>query len=188
MKLRLLKFLLHECRPGHLLIATRRTLISAGTERTLVEFGNANLVQKALSQPERVQQVVDKIRTDGLTTTVDAVFAKLDEPLPLGYCNTGVVVEVGAGVDDFAVGDRVVSNGPHAEIVCVPQNLCARIPDEVDDETAVFTVVSAIGLQGVRLAAPTLGETVVVMGLGLIGLLTVQLLDSERLSSARNRL
>jgi predicted dehydrogenase/threonine dehydrogenase-like Zn-dependent dehydrogenase len=162
--------------PGHLLIATRRTLISAGTERMLVEFGNANLLQKAMSQPERVQQVLDKVRTDGLTTTVEAVFAKLDEPLPLGYCNAGVVIEVGAGVDGFAVGDRVVSNGPHAEVVCVPKNLCARIPETVDEDSAVFTVVAAIGLQGVRLAAPTLGETVVVMGLGLIGLLTVQLL------------
>lgn len=162
--------------PGHLLIATQRTLISAGTERMLVEFGNANLLQKALSQPERVRQVIDKIRTDGLTTTVDAVFAKLDEPLPLGYCNTGVVIEVGAGVTDFASGDRVVSNGPHAEIVSVPKNLCAHIPDNVVDETAVFTVLAAIGLQGIRLLAPNLGETVVVIGLGLIGLLTVQLL------------
>lgn len=165
-----------HAQPGHLLISTRRTLISAGTERMLVEFGNANLLQKALSQPERVQQVIDKVRTDGLTTTVEAVFAKLDEPLPLGYCNTGVVIEVGKGVEGFSVGDRVVSNGPHAEIVCIPKNLCARIPDTVDDETAVFTVISAIGLQGVRLVAPTLGEAIVVMGLGLIGLLTVQLL------------
>src|SRR4051794_33675390 len=99
---------------GHLLIATRYTLISPGTERMLVEFGNANLLHKALSQPERVQQVLDKVRTDGLMTTVDAVFAKLDEPLPLGYCNTGVVVEIGAGVSEFTVGDRVVSNGAHA--------------------------------------------------------------------------
>lgn len=162
--------------PGHLLITTRRTLISAGTERMLVEFSNANLIQKALSQPERVQQVFDKVRTDGLASTVEAIFAKLDEPLALGYCNAGVVLEVGAGVDSFVVGDRVVSNGAHAEIVSVPKNLCARIPESVDDETAVFTVVAAIGLQGIRLAAPTLGETVVVMGLGLIGLLTVQLL------------
>lgn len=162
--------------PGHLLIATRRTLISAGTERMLVEFGNANLLQKAMSQPERVQQVLDKVRTDGLTTTMEAVFAKLDEPLPLGYCNAGFVIELGAGVDGFTVGDRVVSNGPHAEVVCIPKNLCAHIPQSVDDDTAVFTVVAAIGLQGVRLAAPSLGETVVVMGLGLIGLLSVQLL------------
>lgn len=165
-----------QCPPGQLLIATRRTLISAGTERMLVEFGQANLIQKAAAQPERVRQVLDKVQTDGLLPTLDAVFAKLDDPLPLGYCNAGVVLEVGAGVQGFAAGDRVVSNGRHAEIVCVPQNLCARIPDPVEDDCAAFTVLAAVGLQGIRLAAPTLGETVAVMGLGLVGLMTVQML------------
>lgn len=165
-----------QCPPGHILIATRRSLISAGTERTLVEFGQANLIQKAMAQPERVRQVLDKMRTDGIAPTLEAVFAKLDEPLPLGYCNAGVVIEVGADVDKLAVGDRVVSNGPHAEIVCVPKNLCVRIPDDVDNDAASFTVLAAVGLQGIRLAAPTLGEAVVVMGLGLVGLLTVQIL------------
>lgn len=164
------------CRPGSLLIATQRSLISPGTERMLVEFGQANLVQKALAQPERVRQVMDKMRIDGIMPTLEAVFAKLDEPLPLGYCNAGVVLEIGAGVDDFAVGDHVISNGPHAEIVCVPKNLCARIPHNVDDDAAAFTVLAAVGLQGIRLAAPTLGEKVVVIGLGLIGLITVQML------------
>ncbi|HVU14142.1 MAG TPA: bi-domain-containing oxidoreductase, partial [Phototrophicaceae bacterium] len=163
-------------RSGQLLIATRRSLVSAGTERMLVEFAQANLVQKALAQPERVRQVMDKMRTDGVLPTMEAVFAKLDEPLPLGYCNAGVVVEVGSGVEGFAVGDRVVSNGPHAEIVSVSKNLCARIPDAVDDDSAAFTVLAAVGLEGIRLAAPTLGERVVVVGLGLIGLLTVQML------------
>jgi predicted dehydrogenase/threonine dehydrogenase-like Zn-dependent dehydrogenase len=166
-------------RPGQVLIATRRTLISAGTERMLVEFGQANLIAKARSQPDRVRQVIDKMRTDGVLPTLEAVFARLDQPLPLGYCNAGVVVEVGAGVTGFAQGDRVVSNGPHAEVVCVPQNLCARVPDGVGDDAAAFTVLGAVALQGVRLAQPTLGENVVVIGLGLLGLLTVQLLKAN---------
>jgi len=185
------------CRPNHLLIATRRSLISAGTERMLVEFGQANLLAKAKAQPEKVRKVLDKIKTDGLLPTLEAVFARLDQPLPLGYCNAGVVLEVGAGVMGFSVGDRVVSNGPHAEVVCVPQNLCARIPDNVSDDEAAFTVLAAVGLQGIRLSNPNLGESVAVLGLGLVGLLTVQLLvangcrvlgtdfDAHRLELAR---
>ncbi len=184
-------------RPGHLLIATHRSLISAGTERMLVEFGQANLLAKARSQPDKVRQVLDKLRTDGLLPTLEAVFARLDQPLPLGYCNAGVALDVGAGVTGFSVGDRVVSNGPHAEVVCVPQNLCARIPDPVSDDAAAFTVLAAVGLQGLRLAEPTLGENVAVLGLGLVGLMTVQMLvangcrvlgtdfDPQRLALAR---
>ncbi len=163
-------------RPGHLLIQTRASLISAGSERMLVEFGKGSLVAKARSQPEKVRQVLDKIKTDGLLPTLETVFARLDEPMPLGYCNAGVVVEVGEGVQGFQVGDRVISNGSHAEIVCVPRNLCARIPEGVSDEQAAYTVLASIGLQGIRLLEPTLGEAIVVSGLGLIGLMTVQLL------------
>jgi predicted dehydrogenase/threonine dehydrogenase-like Zn-dependent dehydrogenase len=161
---------------GHLLIQTTHTLISAGTERMMVEFGKAGLISKARSQPDKVKQVLDKIRTDGLLPTMEAVFNRLDEPLPLGYCNVGRVLEVGAGVAGYAPGDRVASNGPHAEVVCVPKNLCAKIPDEVDDPQATFTVLASIGLQGIRLLGPTFGERFVVFGLGLIGLVTVQLL------------
>jgi predicted dehydrogenase/threonine dehydrogenase-like Zn-dependent dehydrogenase len=161
---------------GSLLIETRRSLISAGTERMLVEFSRGNLVQKALQQPERVSQVIDKARTDGIAATLSAVRTKLDEPLPLGYCNVGVVLEVGPEVTDFAVGDRVVSNGAHAQLVCAPRNLCARVPDNVSDDAAAFTVLGAVALQGMRLAEPTLGERFVVIGLGLVGLLAVQLL------------
>lgn len=164
------------CRSGHLLIATQRSLISAGTERMLVEFGQGNLLTKARSQPEKVRQVVDKINTDGLLTTMEAVRNKLDQPLPLGYCNAGVVLEVGKGVAGFAVGDRVASNGPHAEVACVPQNLCAPIPASVDDDAAAFTVLGAVALQGIRLLNPTIGERIVVSGLGLLGLLAVQIL------------
>ena len=166
-------------RPGCLLIRTRASLVSAGTERMLLEFGRANFLDKARQQPDKVRQVIDKLRTDGIGPTMRSVQAKLDKPIPLGYSNAGVVVEVGAGVTRFQAGDRVVSNGPHAEYVCVPENLCARIPDGVADEAASFTVVSAIALQGIRLVQPTLGETVVVTGLGLIGLLAVQLLRAN---------
>ncbi|MDE0569027.1 zinc-binding alcohol dehydrogenase, partial [Shewanella sp. K8] len=111
--------------------------------------------------------------------TVDAVKSKLAQPLPLGYCNVGIIDSVGKGIDNFKEGDRVVSNGPHADVVRVPKNLCALIPDNVSDEEASFTVVASIGLQGIRLAEPTLGEAFVVTGVGLIGLLTVQLLRAQ---------
>ncbi len=166
-------------KPGTLLVRTGRTLVSAGTERMLVQFGKSNLIDKARQQPDKVRMVLDKIRTDGLPETLEAVRFKLDQPLPLGYCNVGTVVEVGAGVSGFAPGDRVVSNGQHAEMVLVPKNLCAKVPDGVSDEAAAFTVLGAIGLQGIRLVQPTLGECVVVTGLGLIGLMAVQLLRAH---------
>ena len=164
---------------GQLLIRTARSLISAGTERMLVDFGKANPIEKARQQPDKVRMVLDKIKTDGLMPTLDAVRNKLEQPLPLGYCNVGVVLEMGRGVEGFAVGDRVASNGKHAEVVSVPVNLCARIPDAVSDEAAAFTVVGAIALQGIRLVQPALGEAVVVTGLGLIGQITVQLLRAH---------
>ena len=159
-----------------MLIQTTRTLVSIGTERMLVEFGRANMLQKARQQPDRVKQVLGKIKTDGLKPTLQAVFNKLGQPLPLGYCNAGKVIAVGEGVSDFAIGDRVASNGPHAEYVCVPKNLVAHIPDNVSDEEAAFTVIGSIGLQGIRLCDPQLGETIVVVGLGLIGMITAELL------------
>ncbi len=145
----------------------------------LVDFGKASYLQKAKKQPEKVKMVIEKVQTDGLMTTIDAVQSKLAQPFLLGYCNVGVVSEVGKGVDNFQAGSRVVSNGPHADVVRVPQNLCALIPDSVSDEEASFTVVASIGLQGIRLAEPTLGESFVVTGVGLIGLLTVQLLRAH---------
>ena len=166
-------------RRGQLLIRTSRTLVSVGTERMLVEFGKAGWIEKARQQPDKVRMVLDKIKTDGLMPTLEAVFNKLDQPLPLGYCNVGSVMQAGGGVSGFEVGDRVVSNGKHAEAVCVPINLCAKVPPQVSDEEAAFTVLGAIALQGIRLVQPTLGETVVVTGLGLIGLVTVQLLRAH---------
>lgn len=164
---------------GQLLIATTHSLVSAGTERMLVEFGKAGWIEKARQQPDKVRMVLDKIKTDGLQPTLEAVFNKLDQPLPLGYCNVGRVADIGKGVVGFEVGDRVISNGKHAEAVSVPINLCAKVPDGVSDEEASFTVLGAIALQGIRLVQPTLGETIVVTGLGLIGLVTVQLLRAH---------
>lgn len=161
---------------GNVLIKTTCTLVSAGTERMLVEFGKSNLIQKARQQPDKVKQILSKIKSDGLMPTLEAVFNKLEQPLPLGYCNVGKVVAVGEGVRGFNIGDRVASNGPHAEYVLVPQNLAVPIPPNVSDEEAAFTVIGSIGLQGIRLCNPTFGETIVVTGLGLIGLLTAQLL------------
>ena len=184
-------------RKGELLIATRHSLISAGTERMLVDFGKAGLIGKARQQPDKVRMALEKMRTDGVVATVDAIRHKLDQPVPLGYCNVGEVIGVGAGVHGFSMSDLVVSNGKHAEVVSVPKNLCAKIPAGVSPEDATFAVLGAIGLQGIRLAEPTIGETVVVTGLGLIGLLTVQLLrangcrvlgadyDANRLALAR---
>jgi predicted dehydrogenase/threonine dehydrogenase-like Zn-dependent dehydrogenase len=142
----------------------------------LVEFGKANLIQKARQQPDKVKMVLDKIKSDGLMPTLETVFKKLDQPLPLGYCNVGKVIAVGDGVSGFKVGDRVASNGQHAEIVCVPQNLVCQIPENVSDDEASFTVIGSIGLQGIRLLQPNFGETIVVVGLGLIGLITAELL------------
>ena len=166
-------------KPGSVLIQTSHSLVSLGTERMLVEFGKANFINKARQQPDKVKMVLDKIKTDGLQPTLNSVFNKLGQPLPLGYCNVGVIVEVGNGVTEFKVGDRVSSNGHHAEYVCVPKNLVAKIPDNVSSEQAAFTVIGSIGLQGIRLLKPTLGETIVVVGLGLIGLVTADLLKAN---------
>ncbi|NQT97413.1 MAG: zinc-binding dehydrogenase [Candidatus Marinimicrobia bacterium] len=164
---------------GHLLIKTNTSLISLGTERMLIEFGKAGYLKKARQQPEKIVDVINKIKTDGLFPTIQVVKSKLDTPLPLGYSNAGEVIAVGDGITKFKIGDRVVSNGTHAEVVCVPENLCAPIPGKVGYEMAAFTVVGSIALQGIRLANPTLGEVFTVTGLGLVGLLTAQILKAN---------
>ena len=163
---------------GAVLVETTRSLVSLGTEKMLIEFGKSGWLAKARSQPDKVKQVLQKIKTDGLWATLDSVKAKLDTPIALGYCNVGVVREAGEQ-SGYQAGDRVVSNGPHAEWVAVPENLTAKIPDNVSDDAAAFAIVGAIGLQGIRLIQPTLGERVVVSGLGLIGLLAVQILKAN---------
>lgn len=172
-----------QASPGKLLVATRTSLISSGTEKQLVDLARMSLAGKAMARPDLVRKVVRGVRRDGLRPTIDQVLARLDTPIPLGYSLAGVVVELGYGVTGFAVGDRVACSGAgfanHAEVNAVPQNLAVRIPDGVEDASACFAGLGAIALQSVRVAAPTLGETVVVMGLGLIGLMTVQLLKAN---------
>jgi len=164
-------------KPGYLIIKTEKSLVSLGTERMLVEFGNANLLEKARQKPDQVKQVINKIKTDGLTSTLETIRTKLEQSIPLGYCNYGIVLE--SGVDEFKVGDRVASNGPHAEIVRVPEKLAVKVPDNISGEEAVFTVIGSIGLQGIRLIKPTYAETIVVVGLGLVGFITAQLLKAS---------
>lgn len=162
-----------------LLIKSSVSLLSKGTEKMLVDFGKSNYLEKAMQQPEKVKEVFAKVITDGLPNTIEAVRNKLEEPFPLGYCNVGIVIAIGNQVKNFEIGDRVVSNGPHAEIFTTTENLCAKIPSSVSNEEAVFTVISSISLHGIRLANPTLGETFLVSGLGLIGLISTQLLKAN---------
>jgi polar amino acid transport system substrate-binding protein len=168
---------------GSLLVATRISLISSGTERQLIDLAKASLAGKAMARPDLVRRVVRNIQRDGLQPTIEKVFAKLDTPIPLGYSLAGEVLEVGRRVGGVAVGDRLACAGAglanHAEINAIPKNLTVAIPANVDDEDASFVTLGAIAMQGVRLAIPTLGERIVVMGLGLIGLLTVQLLKAN---------
>ena len=166
-----------QCKKNHVLISTELSLISPGTEKMLVDFSKSSLIKKAKNNPDRVKQVLDKVSTDGLFPTISSVMYKLKEKIPLGYCNVGTVIE--SKSEDFNIGDRVVSNGPHAEIVCVSQNLCCKIPENVKNDLAVFTILGSIGLQGIRLAKPELGENFVIYGVGLIGLLCIQLLKAH---------
>ena len=168
---------------GSLLVESRFSLISAGTEKQAMDLAKASLAGKAMARPDLVRRVVRNVRRDGLRPTMEKVFAKLDTPIPLGYSLAGTVIETGRRVTGYAAGDRVACAGAglanHAEVNAVPKNLTVPIPAGVDDESASFVTLGAIALQGVRVAAPTLGERVVVMGLGLIGLLTVQLLKAN---------
>ena len=165
--------------PQSLVIESRLSLISVGTEKMMLDFGKASYLAKAKQQPDRVKQVLNKIKTEGLITTAQAVWNKLNEPTHLGYSNVGLIVEKGDMVSQFKVGQRVVSNGPHAEMVRVPWTLAAGIPESVSDEEASFTVAGSICLEGVRLANPTIGETVVVVGLGLLGQIVSQILQAN---------
>jgi predicted dehydrogenase len=162
---------------GEVLIRTAASLVSAGTERMLVEFAEKSLLGKARSRPDLVRQVLDKARREGLFTTVDAAFNRLDQPMPLGYSSAGTIVALGEGVQGLNVGQRVACAGGnyavHAEYTAVPQILVTPLPDAVDFEAAAFTTLGAIALHGFRLAEVQLGERVAVIGLGLLGLLAV---------------
>ena len=161
---------------NEIIVKSLCSLISPGTERMLAAFGKANLIDKAKQQPEKVKDVLNKISTDGLLETFEAINHKLEEPIPLGYSNVGEILEIGSKVKNLKVGDRVASNGPHAEVFSVNQNLCSLVPDDVLDEEAVFTAIASVALQSIRLAKPNFGENFLVSGLGLIGLITAQIL------------
>jgi predicted dehydrogenase len=165
-------------RRGRLLVRAQRSLVSLGTERMLVEFGRGGWLSKARQQPEKFRAVLAKIRSEGLFPTLAAVRSKLAQPIPLGYCHVGEVLDVGQA-PGFAVGDLVVSNSPHAEVVSADPAFAARVPAGVSAEHAAFTPLAAVALQGLRLVSPQKGETVVVMGLGLIGQLAVRLLRAR---------
>ena len=143
-------------RENYVLIKSELSLISLGTEKMLLDFGKAGLFSKARQQPEKVKQVLDKIKTDGFVSTFSSVQRKLKDPIPLGYSNVGKVIGIGKGVNNMAIGDRVLSNGPHAEIVNIPSNLVSKIPENVKSEDAVFGVIGAIALQSVRLTNPSI--------------------------------
>ena len=165
--------------PGQALIQVAASLVSAGTERMLVEFGEKSLVGKARSRPDLVRQVLDKMRREGLVATLEATFNRLDAPMSLGYSSAGTITALGPGMDGFKVGQRVACSGGgyavHAEYNLVPRNLLTPLPDSVDFEAGAFTTLGAIALHGFRLAEPQVGERVAVIGLGLLGLLTIQI-------------
>lgn len=162
--------------PGQVLIANACSLVSAGTEKMVMDLAKKSLLGKARERPDHVRRVLEKIRSEGLFNTLRQVREKLDAPMNMGYSSAGIVLATGHGVQEYKPGDRVASNGPHAEIVSVPRHLCARVPENVSFDAAAFTVLGAIALQGVRLARVVLGETVLVVGLGLVGQIAVGLL------------
>ena len=165
--------------PGHVVVRIVASLVSAGTERYVVDLARKSLLGKARERPDHVRRVMQKVRQEGLLSTMSQVFAKLDEPMPLGYSSAGVVVECGRGVQEFKPGDRVATAGPHAGVVSVGKNLCVRVPEGVSFEQAAYTSVASIALEGIRLARVTLGERVLVLGLGLIGQICVCLLKAQ---------
>ena len=169
-------------RPGCVLVRNVASLVSAGTEKHMLEMAKKSLVGKALARPDLVRQVIAKARAEGILEAYRQAMNRLDTPVPLGYSCAGIVIDVGAGVEGFSKGDRVACTGSgyasHAEIVCVPKNLCVRIPEGVDFESAAFVALGGIALEAVRLADVTLGSKVVVIGLGLLGQITVQLLKA----------
>lgn len=165
--------------PGQVLIANAASVISAGTEKMVLELAKKSLIGKARERPDQVRRVLEKLRNEGFLNTLRQVQEKLDEPMSLGYSSAGTVLACGEGVQELKPGDRVASNGPHAGIVCVPKHLCALVPDGVEPERAAFATIGAIALQGVRLARPALGETAFVIGLGLLGQIVVALLKAS---------
>ncbi|MEE9365061.1 MAG: zinc-binding alcohol dehydrogenase, partial [Cellulophaga sp.] len=171
------------CLENGVLVQTKVSLVSAGTEKMLVDFAKKSMLAKAKDRPDLVKQVVDKMKKEGVKNTLEKVFTKLDTPIPLGYSLAGQVIEVGGNVSGINIGDRVACGGAgyanHSEVNYIPKNLMVKIPDDVDDIDASFVTVGAIALQGVRQTEPRLGEKVAVIGLGLLGQLAIQLLKAN---------
>src|SRR5512144_304921 len=189
-------------RPGTALVRTEASLVSAGTERMVVEFAEKSLLGKARSRPDLVRQMINKARREGLLPTIEAAFNRLDQPMVLGYSSAGTITALGRGMEGFQVGDRVACAGGtyavHAEYAVVPRNLLVKLPDAVDFESAAFTTLGAIAMHGFRLAQPQLGERVAIIGMGLLGLLAAMIaraagchvfgvdLDAQRIALARS--
>lgn len=167
---------------GFVLIKNYFSLISAGTEKSVIKLAKKNIIEKARSRPDQVKEVINKIKTDGILTTFQRVMSKLDEPLALGYSSTGEIIEIGENVKEFSIGDKVACAGggyaSHAEIIAVPKNLCVKLPDNVSYQQASFTTLGSIAIQGIRRANLTPGEKIAVIGLGLLGQLTCQILKA----------
>ena len=181
-ELKLSKVPVPALEPGHVLVQTAFSAVSLGTEGKKVTTARQSLVGKARSRPDLVQQVIRTAQREGLFTTYRKVMNRLDEPVPLGYSAAGTVIAVGENVEEFRVGSRVACGGEgaaHAEVIAVPVNLCVKVPDGVSLEHAAFATIGAIALQGLRQANVTLGECVAVIGLGLVGQLSVQLLKAN---------
>ncbi len=170
------------CKAGGVLVMNVNSLISIGTEKSMIEIARKNLFEKAKARPDLVKRFIDKAKKEGLINVYKEAMNRLDEPVALGYSSSGTILKVGQGVSEFAIGDRVACVGAgfagHAEVIWVPENLCVKLPDNVNFEEASFAMLGGIALQGVRLAKLTFGEKVAVIGLGLLGLLTVQLLNA----------
>src|SRR6266545_4098759 len=166
-------------REGQALVKTAASVVSAGTERMVVEFAEKSLVGKARSRPDLVKQVIDKGRREGLVNTAQAAFNRLDQPMALGYSSAGTIIALGKNMSGFKVGQRVACAGggyaTHAEYNVVPRNLLTPLPRNVDFESAAFTTLGAIALHGFRLAEPQIGENIAIIGLGLLGLLAAQI-------------
>ena len=160
-----------------ILIKTKKTLISSGTEKMLINFGKQNYLEKAKGQPEKLKMVIDKIKNDGLIPTYRSIKNKLDEPMQLGYCNVGEIVDLGKDITTFKIGDRVISNSPHAEFVISKENLTCKVEHNISDDDAVFTVLASISLQAVRNIKPEISENYCIIGAGLVGIICGKLLE-----------
>ena len=190
-------------KPGYILVRNYASVVSSGTERMVVEFAEKNLMMKAKSRPDLVKQVIDKAKREGVIPTIQSALNRLDSPMALGYSSAGVVVEVGEGVDNVKPGDRVACAGGgfacHAEYVLIPKNLFTPFSEKISYEEAAFSTLAAISLHGFRIAAPQIGEKVAIIGLGLLGLMLVDIclaagcsvfgidLDNSRIEIAKKK-